>query len=167
LLVSECDLIVRGRDGIKKVGIDRLFNEHLRLEPGELLIRIEIDREITGLPFVSLKTTADGEVGYPQNRIGYPVVSAAGLEKDGKVQVSFSGVCGFPFRSKEVESHLNNFALPEEERIKNALQALLCQIISDMESSAGYRQFVFKNTITSILERLRNKNVIIVEKRIY
>lgn len=108
---------------------------------------------MTELAFDSFKSTTEGEVSYPQDKIGYPVVSAAGLKRDNLIRVALSGVCSFPFRSAEVETALNEPGTSEE-RIQKALDNLPAPIIDDLEGSAGYRAFVLKNTLRKLLERL-------------
>lgn len=154
LLLSEAELVIQGRGGQRTAPISEMFDESLRLEAGELLTAVRIDRECCAAPFVSLKKTGDGTVGYPQDRIGYPVVSAAGLKIGNSIRAAFSGVCVFPFRSAAVEAALNENGCPIDEKIERAAASLPAAIHDDMESSADYREFVLKNMIAEILERL-------------
>ncbi len=155
LLVSEAELVIQSRRGKKTLPINEMFHENLRLEAGELLASVHIQKECTKAPFIHLKKTRDGNVGYPQDRVGYPVVSAAAIKIGNKIRVAFSGVCAFPFRSPAVESALNednNRSL--EKKVERAVENFPAAIHEDQESSAGYRKFVLKNMIVEILERL-------------
>lgn len=154
LLAADGELVIQGRQGRRRVNINQAFNRVLQLEKGEFLAQVLIDREITGQPFISYKKTADGDVGYPQDRIGYPLVVAAGLKKDNRLRVAVSGLCGFPFRSAEVEDTLNDATLNREERINRALKSLPSGTVDDMEGSARYREFIFKNMLEDMMERL-------------
>ncbi len=152
LLVCDAVIVLQGKSGKRQVSIHQAFNRYLHLDKGEFLLQVIIDRELIKLPFASYKTTANGEVGYPQDRIGYPVVSAAGINKDRKLRVAVSGVCNYPVRPAEIENILNNTGIPRHERIDRSMEHL--PIISDMEGSAGYREFVLQNIISDMMERL-------------
>ncbi len=152
LLTCDADIMIQGTDGKKRVNIHEVFNQFLRINKGEFLLQVIINEKIARLPFASYKTTADGAVAYPQDKIGYPVVSGAGINKDGKLRVAVSGVCNYPVRLAEVDNALNDTGIPRFERINNAVEFF--PIISDMEGSADYRTFVLKNILFDMMERL-------------
>ncbi len=154
LLISESVLIIEGKSGQRKAPIGKVFQESLRLKEGELLVQVQIGRECCEAPFISLKKTSDGNVSYPQDKIGYPVVSAAGLKFGGKIRAAFSGLCVFPFRSAAIEDVLNREGLSRDEKLSLAVENLPAEIHDDINGSAGYREFVLKNMIAEILERL-------------
>ncbi len=154
LLVSDSEMIIWGKQGLKRVGINQVFHQTLLLEPGEIVVQVVIDEELTKVSFTSMKQTMDGFVHYPQDRIGYPVVSIAALKKKNQINFAFSGLCSFPFRSTEVESFLNHPSLPWDEKIHQAVETLPAKIIDDMEGSADYREFVLKNMLSDIVKRL-------------
>lgn len=152
LLAGDAEVVLQGRNGKKQVPINEVFNQYLRLDKGELLLQVKVAEEIIKLPCASYKTTTDGEVGYPQDRIGYPVVSAAGIKKEGRLRVAVSGASNYPVRSAEIEEILNNTGLPLPGRIDRAVRHL--PIISDMEGSASYREFVLRNIFSDMLKSL-------------
>ncbi len=154
LLVSEAKLAIFSRDGQKILPIGDVFQDSLRLEEGELLTAAHIRKECLEAPFLSLKKTRDGDVGYPQDRVGYPVVSAACLRIENKIRAAFSGICAAPFRSSAVEEALNEKSGSRKEAIGRAVESLPAAIHEDLESAAGYREFALRNIITEILERL-------------
>lgn len=154
LLVSDCEIIIQGQQGLRKVDLNQVFNRVLLLEPGEFVVQFVVDQALTKAPFHSMKQTSNGLVDYPQNRIGYPVVAAAALKKDQQIRFACSGLCNFPFRSRELETLLNQPSLPLEEKIAQGIKCLPGNIINDMEGSAGYREFVLQNMLTELLERL-------------
>ncbi len=41
-------------------------------------------------------------------KIDYPLITMAGLKKDNKVHIAFSGLCEYPFRSNIIEDILND-----------------------------------------------------------
>lgn len=154
LLVADSEIGVIGPKGFRRLPVNQAFNQVLHMEKGELLTQVITQKAKLKLPFYSTKVTTNGEVSYPQNRIGYPVVSAAALLSDQGVQIAFSGLCNFPFRSRKIEEQLNQKKLPVTERIKRALDHLPAPIISDMEGSAPYRAFVFENVVSELMKKL-------------
>lgn len=154
LLVSDSELTLQGPQGKRTVPLRQVYNQVLQLTPGEFIVQVVIDQKLTGLPFISFKKTTEGNVGYPQDKIGYPVVSAAAIKTDSGINVAFSGLCNFPFRSPEMEAILNNPDLTEEERLNQACNSLPANILNDIEGSAQYRQFVLKNILLDMLAKL-------------
>lgn len=154
LLVSDSEFVVRGPHGERKAAAADIFNKVLCLEKGEFLMQVHVPREMTAAPFISLKATGNGNVGYPQDRIGYPVVSAAGIKRDNRVRLAFSGVSDFPFRSPQVEEALNKPDGDLETRVEEATDHLQGLIYGDLEASAPYRRFVLQNMMTNIWEGL-------------
>lgn len=154
LLVSDSEVVIRGPAGERTAPIGDVFQETLRLEKGEYLVRVHVPRALTRAPFLSFKTTRDGSVGYPQDRIGYPVASAVGVKMDGRVRLAFSGVHNFPFRSQEVDRILNESGGGPEARAAGAMEHLGNAVIGDLEASADYRRFVLGNMIKNIMEGL-------------
>lgn len=68
--------------------------------------------------------------------------------------MAFSGLCPFPFRTKQIEDILNNNSLTIDDKISQTLTVLLHNLINDMQGSAEYRQFVLTNILTEILTSL-------------
>jgi CO/xanthine dehydrogenase FAD-binding subunit len=71
-----------------------------------------------------------------------------------EVRVAMSGLCPFPFRSKEVEAALNNRQISVEDRLRGALEVLPQPILDDVEGSADYRIFVLKNLLLDVMAAL-------------
>jgi CO/xanthine dehydrogenase FAD-binding subunit len=147
LLVADCEVIIAGQDGIRKEPLEHVYTQSLQLNTGDLLLQIVIDKNNIGLPFLSMKRTANGYVNYPQDRIGYPLLSGAFLKKPGRICAAFSGLCPFPFRSYGLEEALNNQTITTGERLNQAVNLLPAPVLDDIEGSAAYRAFVFKNTL--------------------
>lgn len=154
LLVADSEVGIMGPNGFRRIPINQAFNQVLHLEKGELLTQVITEKAKIKLPFYSTKKTTDGEVSYPQNHIGYPVLSAAAVMSDQGIKIAFSGLCNFPFRSREVEEQLNQKGISLSKRIKKSVKSLPAPVISDMEGSAQYRAFVFENTVAEIMEKL-------------
>ena len=153
LLAAESEIITLGRDGEKRQKINNLYQETLQLEPGELLLQVVTEKTSVEAPCLSLKKTSQGDVSYPQNKIGYPLMSLAALRKESRIRIAISGLCAYPFRSKELENALNEEESPDN-RVQTALGCLPSGIVEDMEGSASYREYIFKDMLSQVLENL-------------
>jgi aerobic carbon-monoxide dehydrogenase medium subunit len=143
-LLADSHLIIVGPEEMKVVPIHDVFHEQLQLEKGELLVQVATERKFIEAPFVSIKR-------HQQWNTGYPLLTVAFLWLDGQVRVAISGLCPFPFRSREVESILNQHQNSLDERINRVLEVLPGPILDDVEGSADYRLFVLKNLLMDVL----------------
>jgi CO/xanthine dehydrogenase FAD-binding subunit len=145
-LLCDCQVEIAGPNGNRTVDISNVFNEFLRLEKGELLIQILTDKEYINHPFEVLRRTK-------QERVDYPLVTIAALKKDNQLRAAFSGVCPYPFRKKEIEANLNNPTLGEQQ-LDILVSLLPGPMLSDIQGSAEYREYVLKTTLSDVLERM-------------
>ena len=146
-LLSDSTVVLASQIGIRNVPINQVFNKTLKLEKGEFLVQLVTDIGYSQLPFMSIKKTK-------QEKSAYPLISIDSLKKDGQIRFAFSGVCPFPFRSSTIEQVLNDKNIPLELRINKALSILPAPINNNLESSAEYREFVLKNTLSEIIKVL-------------
>ena len=146
-LLADSICITATSSGLHKKNINEMFNQQLLMKDGELLVSLATHKVELKLKAVSIKIRQ-------QWNTGYPLVTVAALKKDGFIRVAFSGVCPFPFRSKSMETILNNHSLSIEKRIGEALQIIPGSILNDVEGSKEYRLFVLKNTLSTILNEL-------------
>ncbi|NHN32796.1 FAD binding domain-containing protein [Paenibacillus agricola] len=144
-LLADSHVVLAGTKGIRHVPIHQILNGEPRLEKGELLVQILSDRRYLNFPFVTVKKTK-------QEKIDYPIVRISGLRSKEGMRVAFSGVSAVPFRSWKIEEVLNNPSLPLEERVENAIRIWPVPILNDILSSAAYRTFVLRNTLTDAID---------------
>ncbi|OQP05667.1 xanthine dehydrogenase [Geobacillus sp. 46C-IIa] len=147
LLVAEADIVIAGPDGVRQSRINDLFHQQLQLGRGEFVVQVKVRRSDAELPHFHHKRRKQGE-------IGYPLVTIAALKKDEAIHAAFSGVCPFPFRSADVEAHLNDRSRPAAERIQAAVNAFPRPILHDIEGSADYRLFVAAQLLEDALREL-------------
>lgn len=147
LLVSDSTIMIAGPNGNKNVQIYEIFSEKPVLERGELIVQVMIDNEYINLPFKHIKRTK-------QERVDYPLLTAVIIKKDNDIRAAFSGLCGFPFRSNEVESYLNDTKTNLDMRIDNVINHLSDSISNDILASSEYRKFVLRNTLKDMLENM-------------
>jgi CO/xanthine dehydrogenase FAD-binding subunit len=146
-LLADSQVVLAGPEGVRVVPINDIFHEQLQLEVGEVLVQIATEKRAIEAPFISIKRRQQWETGYP-------LVTIAGLAVNGEVRVAISGLCPFPFRSKEIEAALNNRQISVEERVRGALGVLPQPILDDVEGSADYRLFVLKNLLLDVVAEL-------------
>lgn len=145
LLLSECKLLIAGVDGCRVVPLNSVFGKKINLSKGEFIAQVIIDEEYADLPYAHVKRTK-------QDKIDYPLITAAALKKEGSIRIAFSGLFSFPFRSHEVEKELNNPNQPVSSRIENIISMLHSYILEDDLGSREYREFVLTNIIKAIYE---------------
>ncbi|HEX7713495.1 MAG TPA: FAD binding domain-containing protein [Bacillota bacterium] len=146
-LLAESEVIITGPGGERTINIQDVFQQTMQLNPGELLVQVVTGKEYLSLPHDEVKKTRI-------DKIDYPLVSVAALKKDGQLRVAVSGLCAFPFRSTMIEAEINNSKLGFKDRVNNTLRHLPAPILSDIQASAEYREFVFKNTLLKIIREL-------------
>ena len=146
-LLADSEVVIAGPSGIRKKQINDVFQKELLLNEGEFLVQILTKKEMVNVPSISIKKRKQWDDGYP-------LVTVASLKKDGFIRFAFSGLCPFPFRSKEMEERLNDKSLSYQERISAAVEYIPSPILNDIEGSKEYRLFVLKNTLIHIFSTL-------------
>lgn len=143
-LLTDSRVVTIGKGGLREADIHDIYNQEVKLDQGEFLVQLAVERQDTRLPFVSIKRTK-------QEKVDYPLVSLAAIKKDGSLRFAFSGVCTFPFRSKQMEEALNNQSLSIDERVNYALTFLPDTILDDILGSREYRAFVLQDLLIETL----------------
>jgi len=146
-LLADSQVLLIGPNGKRIVPINDIFQGQLRLERGEILVQIATENRFIRAPFFSVKRRQQWDTGYP-------LITIAALKIDQQVRVGISGLCPFPFRSKEVEDALNNKGLTAEERAAGAIAVLPQPVLDDVEGSSEYRIFVLRNLFYDLLASL-------------
>lgn len=150
-LLCESKVIVVGNEGgDSAIPIDEIFNHSFQLKEGQFLVQLQTEKKYINLPFKSIKIRQQWETGYP-------LLTIATIKIENELRFAFSGLCRFPFRSKEMEVVINQTGLPIDERIARALEYLPAPILNDIEGSKEYRLFVLKNTLRKIIVEMEGK----------
>lgn len=149
LLISDAYIAVAGNDGIRTYKIMDIFKGSPKLDGNEFIVQILISIENVSLPFFNIKKRRN-------TAIGYPLISAAAVKKDGKIRAALSGVADFPFRDMGMEEELNRLHLPPEIRAKRAIEVMPYKIKDDPFSSAEYREHLLKNALVKAIENLED-----------
>lgn len=146
-LICESRVLVAGPSGMRTAVINDIFDEEIKLSKGEFLVQIITDKGYTDLPFEMVRRTK-------QEKVDYPLVSLLLMKKDNNIRAAFSGVCGFPFRSLNIEQQINGSIEDIERNINYTVSTLPKPIISDIRGSAKYREFVLRYTLAEALQKI-------------
>lgn len=78
----------------------------------------------------------------------------AALKCNNSINIAFSGLFKYPFRSILIEKHLNNTSLQAEDRIIEIINSIADNILSDLNGSAEYKRFVLQIMLSEVIEKL-------------
>lgn len=148
LLLVNAQAKIAGKEGVQVLAFEDIFQQEMKLEPGQFLVQILVEKAYAAYQYISIKKTK-------ASKVGYPVVSLAAVAKDSQLRAAFSGVCAYPFRSIQMEAALNDTSLPIEKRIKQALLLLPAPIIDDIQASRDYREFVLLNALKDAMDAFK------------
>ncbi|MEH7180146.1 FAD binding domain-containing protein [Neobacillus vireti] len=149
-LLCDCQVVVAGKDGLKTLPIQQIFNKTFQLEEGQFLVQLFVEKKYLSLPFVTIKKRQQWDTGYP-------LLTVACIQVDHQIRFAFSGLYPYPFRSQRVETELNKTNLPVEKRIDNAIAQLPTPILHDLEGSKEFRLFVLRNTLTDMILEMEGR----------
>lgn len=150
LLLADSEIIVSGPQGDRHVPINQIFKERMNLNKGELITQVITKKKYTSVPHIHVKKTR-------QDKINYPLITICAMRVEKDVRVGISGLCSFPFRSEAMEYELNNRSVPLDKRIDKAITQVPGPVLTDLEGSAEYRQYVLRILLTSIITELEGK----------
>ncbi len=145
LLLSDAQVTLMGPEGRRIVAFEQLFPGSTKLKPGEFIVQVHIPDWALHARHAHIKKTEN-------EKIDYPLVSAAAIWKEGRLRIAFSGICSYPFRSEEIEAVLNDRSMPCATRSEKAIGLLPEAAYGDVEGSGAYRVFVLQNTLCTLLE---------------
>jgi len=147
LLIADSTVILYGPEGFREVPIRDVFDRRIKLNHGEMIAQVLVDKIYASLPYVHVKKA-------PIEKIGYPLVTVCALKQNGRISAAFSGICPFPFRSREMEEALNDNSLTDVKKAAAALKCLPAQPLADESAGGDYRKFILHNTLMQTLETL-------------
>jgi CO/xanthine dehydrogenase FAD-binding subunit len=143
-LLGNTHFIIASYNGIRKVHIDSIFDKRLKLEEGEFIVQIIVDRHTANSKFVSIRKEKHGE-------IDYPLLNLASVKINNNIKLSMTGIGNYPFRSIEIENVLNDTAYTSIKRVEKIL-SLLPSLRQDQLASSEYRKILLYNSLIDILQ---------------
>ncbi len=150
VMVSDGKLVIAGIDGIRRQSVMDGFNKRIILNPGEILLQIEIDKNNIDYPHINTRKEKGGEIDYPLFHI-------VALRAEDRVRYSFSGICPFPFRSIEIETVLNDKSIEIQHRVAQVINMLPTNIIDDIHGSRDFREYLFQMDLVDIVKRMEGE----------
>ncbi|OAA93997.1 FAD binding domain-containing protein [Clostridium coskatii] len=147
LLVSNSEVIIAGPNGRKQVLLKNIFDKKMKLACGEFIVNVIVDKCFLSLPYLHIKRTKS-------DKIDYPLVTIAALKDYNRINIAFSGICSYPFRSPMVEDCLNNTNLSSNIRVNNSIDNMPDSILNDIVGSADFRKFMLQKILIEVLEKL-------------
>lgn len=147
LLLADSEVVVSGPQGRKTLPVTTVFNGRMQLGKGEFVTQVKVKKQFLSAPYIHVKRTK-------QDRINYPLLTICAVKVNSEIRTAFSGLCGFPFRSLEMEEKLNNRSQPAQERVDNAIAVSPGPILNNLDGSCGYRRFILRHLLISILDSL-------------
>ncbi|WP_434303379.1 FAD binding domain-containing protein [Clostridium botulinum] len=147
LLISNSEVLIAGSSGQKQVLLKDIFDKRIQLNYGEFIVNVAVDSRFLSLPSLHVKRTKN-------DKIDYPLITLAALKDNNRINISFSGVCDYPFRSSLIEDYLNDTSLANDIRINNAINSIPDVILNDLAGSAGFRKFMLQKMLVEVLEKL-------------
>jgi len=145
LLLADADVTLYGPEGLRRESMRRVFDQRMRLKPGEFVLRVHVPARYIGAPFYHVKKTAN-------EKIDYPLLSLSALFYENRARVAMSGFYAYPFRDAALEAAINNESLSGEQRVERALASLPQAPMRDHLGSGEYRRFVLRQTLFAMME---------------
>lgn len=145
-LVCDSKIVIEGQSGEEIVPSAQILNRKPEFDKGELILQILTDKSYLDMPYQFIKRTKMEE-------IDYPLLTIAMIWKDDRIRAAFSGVCNLPFRSLSIEDDLNDKNVDLAQRINNVITHLPGEIVSNLQGSSEYRDFVLRNILFDILNK--------------
>lgn len=150
LLISGSEVTIANLNGLKQVPLMDIFEKRIKLSSGDFIVNAAIDSHFLSLPYVHSKRTKS-------DKIDYPLITLAALKDNNRINIAFSGVCSYPFRSLLIEDYLNDTNLPNNIRVDNIINNIPDLVLSDLTGSAEYRKFVLKKMLMEVLSKLEER----------
>lgn len=144
LMLSDSEVIICGTNSKRNVLLNDLFYQKIKLNDGDLITQIILDKRFLSLPYSHVKRTKN-------EKIDYPLLTITAI-KEKKINIAFSGLCEYPFRSNLIENILNDNSISFDEKMKKIIKNLPDTILDDLGGSSEYRKFVLDTMISEILE---------------
>ena len=142
LMVANADIVIVGKDGIYRLPLEDKFDKRIKLDKGELICSLIIKKD-----FLMIRL-----------HISSPLSTITALMKENKINIAFSGLHDYPFRSSEIELILNNYSIKKDERVKEVIKSLGNSILEDLHGSSEYKKFLLHKMLYETLENFEEAN---------
>ncbi|EKQ52832.1 MULTISPECIES: FAD binding domain-containing protein [unclassified Clostridium] len=147
LLIANSEIVIANLGGRKQVQFKDVFDKRIRLNYGELIVKVIIDEKYLSLPYLHVKRTKS-------DKIDYPLITLTALKDNDNINIAFSGLCNFPFRSSEIEEHLNDSKLSNNEKVNRVVASMPDLILNDLSGGSDFRKFMLQKMLIEVLEKM-------------
>ena len=147
LLIANSEIVIANLGGRKQVPFKDVFDKRIRLNYGELIVKVIIDEKYLSLPYLHVKRTKS-------DKIDYPLITLTALKDNDNINIAFSGLCNFPFRSSEIEEHLNDSKLSNNEKVNRVVASMPDLILNDLSGGSDFRKFMLQKMLIEVLEKM-------------
>lgn len=148
LLISESRIVLAKKDNIREELLCHVFDGRLNLDKGEMVVKLIVPGKFLNLPHLHIKRTKN-------ETIDYPLITMAAFKNENKIQMAFSGLGDYPFRSYGLEDILNEDIFPKEDRVNQGMNILEDKIIDGLNGSKEYKEFMLREILDSTLENFQ------------
>lgn len=151
LLVSNSEIIIASQEGQRKEFLMDIFYKKIKLKPGEMIVKFIIAKKHLNLPHYHIKRTKN-------EKIDYPLISMVAIKNRDDVNIAFSGLGDYPFRSNGFENILNDTIPSKKDKIQKAIKSIENKIRSDGNGSKEYKKFMLTHVLDNTLKDLQEEN---------
>lgn len=151
-LIGDADAFIAGPSGNRTIALVDIFDKRMRLEKGELLVKLFLPAEATKAGGWHKRREKHGPVDYPLLHI-----AALKLKNDGKLAVAVSGLCAYPFRDRALDELINEVSLSPEDKIEKSIGLLPGEIRADDLASADYRRALWQLDLAEMLQEMEGE----------
>lgn len=148
LMLSNAKITIANKNGVRNIKMSDFFNKKYKLSKGDLIIKVTIKKEYLSLPSIHVKRTKN-------EKIDYPLITIATHKCKGKINIAFSGLCEFPFRSQVIEEILNDNSYTIHEKIDKTIYNIPGKVLTDLGGSSEYRKFILDKMLSQVLEQFQ------------
>jgi CO/xanthine dehydrogenase FAD-binding subunit len=141
LLLADAAIEIVGPMGSRSVPIADVLSNGKKLAPGELIVKVSVDKQITTLTHYHIKKSKT-------EKIGYPLISLCSIYSDGDLRLAASGLCEYPFRFNDIKAKGSQSAADVAKQLVTEIPA---PVLDDLEGSAGYRLYILEKTVEKII----------------
>lgn len=144
-LLADGIVTIANSKGLRQEPISKSFSPGKGLLPGDLILKVKIEKKFAEIPYAHIKKTKI-------EKIGYPLISLSALNANGTMRLASSGLCMYPFRFKDAAINTSEPAGNIAMELSHSAPAT---VLDDQEGTAGYRRFIFTKTVEKMINEFR------------
>lgn len=148
LLVANGEITLASNKGRRRVPLSEVFDKKIQLNKGEMIVQVIVNKKYTEFPYLHVKRTKN-------EKIDYPLISSVALVYKKKINIAFSGLCEYPFRSADIENIINNKKLDNNKKINKIIENIPDKILNDISGTSNFRIFMLGKILGEVLEEFK------------